>query len=192
MVRLQQRYGASYVIDVLLGSRQKRILDNNHNLLSTWGIGKELEKEQWFELAELLQEAGYIIKTGDYNILMITNEGKNALVNRDKIMLPLEIKTKRLINAPEPKKPLFALHKKGAFAKTLSGEDLELYNKIKDWRKTQADEQNIPPYVIFGDKTLEELVAKKPQNQRELLDVFGIGQLKAEKIGSQLLRMIKE
>lgn len=192
MVRLQQRYGASYVIDVLLGSRQKRILDNNHNLLSTWGIGKELEKEQWFELAELLQEAGYIIKTGDYNILMITNEGKNALVNRDKIMLPLEIKTKRLLNAPEPKKPLFALHKKGAFAKTLSGEDLELYNKIKDWRKTQADEQNIPPYVIFGDKTLEELVAKKPQNQRELLDVFGIGQLKAEKIGSQLLRMIKE
>ena len=74
----------------------------------------------------------------------------------------------------------------------MSGEDLELYNKIKDWRKTQADEQNIPPYVIFGDKTLEELVAKKPQNQRELLDVFGIGQLKAEKIGSQILRMIKE
>ena len=161
-------------------------------MLSTWGIGKELEKEQWFELAELLQEAGYIIKTGEYNILMMTNEGKNALVNRDKIMLPLEIKTKRLLNTPEPKKPLFALHKKGAFAKTLSGEDLELYNKIKDWRKTQADEQNIPPYVIFGDKTLEELVAKKPQNQRELLDVFGIGQLKAEKIGSQLLRMIKE
>ena len=192
MVRLQQRYGAAYIIDVLTGSRQKRILENNHNQLSTWGIGTELNREQWFELCELLLENGYIIRTGEYNILMLTQFGKNALVNRDKIMLPLDIKAVRVLNMPKPNKPLFALHKKGAFAKSLSGKDLELYNSIKEWRQKQAESQNVPPYVIFGDKTLEELVEKRPKNERELLNVFGIGEVKAEKIGSQILRIISE
>ena len=93
---------------------------------------------------------------------------------------------------PKPNKPLFALHKKGAFAKSLSGKDLELYNSIKEWRQKQAESQNVPPYVIFGDKTLEELVEKRPKNERELLNVFGIGEVKAEKIGSQILRIISE
>ena len=192
MVRLQQRYGTAYIIDVLMGSRQKRILENNHNMLSTWGIGKDLSKEQWFELSELLIERGYILKTSEYNILMLTNYGKNALVNRDKIMLPINITAGRILNMPKPQKPLFALHKKGAFAKNLSGKDLDLYNSIKEWRLKQAEDQNVPPYIIFGDKTLEELVEKRPKNERELLGVFGIGQAKAEKIGSQLLRLISD
>lgn len=192
MVRLQQRYGAAYIIDVLMGSRQKRILENNHNQLSTWGIGKDLDKEQWFELSELLIERGYILKTGEYNILMLTNYGKNVLVNREKIMLPMNITAGRILNMSKPQKTLFALHKKGAFAKTLSGKDLELYNRIKEWRLKQAEEQNVPPYIIFGDKTLEELVEKHPVTERELLGIFGIGQAKAEKIGSQLLRLISD
>ena len=87
---------------------------------------------------------------------------------------------------------MFALHKKGAFVKTLGENDLALYEEIKEWRKKNADEQNVPPYVIFGDKTLEELVEKKPQSEAELLSIFGIGTAKAEKIGSQLLRIISE
>lgn len=190
MVRLKQKYGTSYIVDVLMGSKQARIMENQHNLLSTWGIGKELKKDKWFELSELLIENGYIIKMGEYNILYLTESGKNALVNREKIMLPFEYKAEKLLNAPKAKPALFALHKKGAYAKTLSGSALELYNTLKDWRKKIADDQNVPPYVIFGDKTLEELVEKHPLNEKELLEVFGIGQAKAEKIGSQLLRII--
>lgn len=190
MIRTKQRFGASYIIDVLLGSRQKRILDNGHDKLSTWGIGKEFAKEDWFSLSEELVLAGYIEKTGEYNVLVTTELGRNALVNREKILLPFVCTAQRVLNAPEPKKPLFALHKKNAFARTLSGAELELYNAIRDWRKAQADEQNVPPYVIFGDKTLEELVEKKPTDMGALLDVFGIGEAKAEKIGSQLFRII--
>lgn len=190
VIRLRQKYGTAYVTDVLLGSKQARIMENGHNTLSTWGIGKELNREQWFELSEQLQENGYIIKAGEYNILYLTESGKNALVNHEKIMLPFEYTAQKILNAPQPKKPLFALHKKGAYAKTLSGSALELYNAIKDWRKKLADDQNVPPYVIFGDKTLEDLVEKHPQNEKELLEVFGIGQAKAEKIGSQILRII--
>ncbi len=187
--RLKQRYGASYVIDVLLGSKQKRIMENHHYELSTWGIGKELSKEDWFELTDLLLENGYILKFGDYNVLAVTKMGALALSNRTKIELPVQFKIKKLINAPQPK-PAFVLHKKNAFFNNLSESDAKLYNTIKEWRTKTAEKENVAPYMIFGDKTIEELVEKKPKNESELLNVFGIGTVKAEKIGSQVLRLI--
>ncbi len=189
--RLKQRFGATYVIDVLLGSKQKRIIENHHNELSTWGIGKELEKSDWFELTDLLIESGYILKVGEYNVLAVSKMGALALTNRTQIKLPVQLNFKHLINAPKPK-PSFILHKKNEFLKNLSEKDTELYNTIKQWRNSTAEKENIAPYMIFGDKTIEELVEKKPQNEKELLSVFGIGTIKAEKIGSQVLRIIKE
>ena len=187
--RVKQRFGTSYVIDVLLGSKQKRILENHHNELSTWGIGKELEKSDWFELTELLIATGYILKVGEYNVLAVSKMGALALTNRTQIKLPVQLNFKHLINAPKPK-PSFVLHKKNEFLKNLSEKDAELYNTIKPWRNSTAEKENIAPYMIFGDKTIEELVEKKPQNEKELLSVFGIGTVKAEKIGSQVLRII--
>ena len=187
--RLKQRYGSSYVIDVLLGSRQKRIMENHHNELSTWGIGKELEKSDWFELTDLLIESGYILKIGEYNVLAVSKMGALALTNRTQIKLPVQLNFKHLINAPKPK-PAFVLHKKNEFLRNLSEKDAELYNTIKNWRNSSAEKENIPPYIIFGDKTIEELVEKKPKNEAELLTVFGIGTVKAEKIGNQILRII--
>lgn len=187
--RLKQRFGTAYVIDVLLGSKQKRIIENHHNELSTWGIGKELEKSDWFELTELLIETGYILKVGEYNVLAVSKMGALALTNRTQIKLPVQLNFKHLINTPKPK-PSFVLHKKNEFLKNLSEKDAELYNTIKQWRNSTAEKENIAPYMIFGDKTIEELVEKKPRNEKELLSVFGIGTVKAEKIGSQVLRII--
>ena len=84
---LKQRFGTAYVIDVLIGSKQKRIIENHHNELSTWGIGKELEKSDWFELTELLIETGYILKVGEYNVLAVSKMGALALTNRTQIKL---------------------------------------------------------------------------------------------------------
>ncbi|WP_407426739.1 RecQ family ATP-dependent DNA helicase [Treponema sp.] len=91
IIRTNSRFGAAYIIDVLLGSRSKRILENGHNMLSTWGIGRELDKNQWHELVNLLIEKKFITRYGDYNILLLTNDGLNALKNRDKIMLPFNM-----------------------------------------------------------------------------------------------------
>lgn len=187
--RLKQHYGAAYVIDVLLGSKQKRIMENHHNELSTWGIGKELEKSDWFELTDLLIETGYILKVGEYNVLAVSKMGALALTNRTQIKLPVQLNFKNIINAPK-QKPSFVLHKKNEFLKNLSEKDTELYNAIKQWRNSTAEKENIAPYVIFGDKTIEELVEKKPASEKELLSVFGIGTVKAEKIGAPVLRII--
>lgn len=187
--RLKQHYGAAYVIDVLLGSKQKRIIENHHNELSTWGIGKELEKPDWFELTDLLIETGYILKVGEYNVLAVSKMGALALTNRTQIKLPVQLNFKNIINAPK-QKPSFVLHKKNEFLKNLSEKDTELYNAIKQWRNSTAEKENIAPYMIFGDKTIEELVEKKPASEKELLSVFGIGTVKAEKIGAPVLRII--
>ena len=187
--RTQSRYGAAYIIDVLLGSKQKRIVENRHHEISTWGIGKELSKDDWFTLADSLLIAGFIEKYGEYNVLKVTSAGKQALAARAKIELRIELSKQRVLNQVQPKKS-FVVHKKGEFLRSLDEADTTLYEAIKEWRQRTAEEENVPPYIIFGDKTIEELVLKKPRTERELLGVFGIGEVKAEKFGSALLRLL--
>ena len=189
VIRTKQRFGASYVIDVLTGSRQKRIIENGHDKVSTYGIGKDHSKEDWFELVSQLEQSGYVRKSIEYSVLELTQSGKDALSNREKIMLPLEFAKKRLLNVGNSEKGYGSFQKKVKFEPS-SAEETALFESIKEWRRKTADDQNVPPYVIFGDKTLEELVIKKPSSMQELLSVYGIGTLKAEKFGSQLLRII--
>lgn len=77
-----EKYGATYLIDILQGSRQKRILENKHNTLSVWGIGKEYSKEQWYEVSSILLAQGYMKKTEDYSVLSLTREAKDALIQK--------------------------------------------------------------------------------------------------------------
>ena len=178
-----------------LGSKQKRIIENGHDKVSTWGIGRELSKEVWFALSDALIYAGLIEKTGDYNVLIITENGKRTLASREKIELPIELIGQSGLNQAESKKT-GAVHKKGEykrgeFLRHLSADDAGLYEAIKDWRRHAAEEENVPPYVIFGDRTIEDLILKKPCTVRELLNVFGIGEIKAEKFGSALLQLVE-
>ena len=200
--RTQSRFGLSYIVDVLLGSKQKRIIENGHDKVSTWGIGRELSKEDWFALSDALIYAGLVEKIGDYNVLIITENGKWVLTSRAKIELPVELIGQSGLNQAESQKDGIdskkagAVHKKseykrGEVLRNLSAEDAGLYEAIKDWRRHAAEEENVPPYVIFGDRTIEDLILKKPRTVRELLNVFGIGEIKAEKFGSALLRLVE-
>ena len=200
--RTQSRFGLSYIVDVLLGSKQKRILENRHDKLSTWGIGKELSKEDWFTLSDALIHAGLIEKTGDYHVLTITESGKQVLASRAKIELPVELMGQRALTQRGSKNSGIDAktqgtvskkgeYKRGEFLRTLDEDDAALYGAIKEWRKRTAEEENVPPYVIFGDRTIEDLILKKPRTPRELLNVFGIGEIKAEKFGAALLRLVE-
>ncbi len=91
MIRTNERFGTAYVVDVLLGSRQKRIVENGHNKISTWGIGKDISKEKWFELVDLMLMAGYIKKEGEYNILKLTSSARQLLATREEVYLPIKL-----------------------------------------------------------------------------------------------------
>ena len=201
IIRTQERFGSTYVIDVLLGSRQKRIVDNGHNMISTWGIGRELCKEDWFTLIDLCIAAGLITKYGEYNILQITEDGYSVLSTREKIMLPLRITSSGGMMFPKPaaEKPAYIVHKKADGRKVIAekpGADDEQAEKIiaalKAWRRRKADDMNVPPYVIFGDKTMYDIAAKKPGDRASLLGVYGIGEAKAEQFGKSIIAVIED
>ena len=218
IIRTNSRFGASYVIDVLTGSRSKRILDNGHNMISTWKIGTELNKKQWGVLSDLLLEKKFIVKTGDYGVLMLTRDGLNALKNRDKIQLPFDVfaddDSRENLNCeesfvpvnrassganggllfPKPAKSSHVLiKKKSNVNRQLDPSDVKsvlVAAALKKWRRKTAEEMNVPPYVIFGDRTMNDIALKKPASMEELLACSGIGEAKAEKFGSGILKCV--
>ena len=187
--RVDQRFGAAHIIDILLGSRNEKIRKFNHNFLSTWGIGTELSKQAWFELADAMQNAGIIERVGEYNIVKVTSLGRELLQNRDKIELPVRIEF-----GAQKKAELALPKKKAVLRKKAELQDdaatLALFDRLKAWRKKFAEEENVPPYFIFNDKTLIEIANQKPSNARGLLSISGIGELKAKKFGDDIIRII--
>ena len=233
IVRTNQRFGATYLIDVLLGSKQRRILENGHHELSTWGIGRELDRDSWYELVDCLVEHGYLKKSLDYNVLSITGLGREALSRRREVRLPVafsglaagsddgrgdldsdfgaggersagRVSSGGKISSSRGARgtPAFgvaalAVDKKKAEAKKLRLEATdvvgqELLQKLKDLRRRLADDEDVPPYIIFGDVTLTALAVRKPRTHQELLEIYGIGTVKAERFGPAILRAVAE
>lgn len=198
IVRTNQRFGTMYVVDVLLGSKSKRILDNGHNKISTWGIGKELSKDDWLELSDLLIFENYLRKTGDYNILEITEKGKKFLASKSELKLPFKkgIRTfaKKSVSYSSDltNSSMFVAAKRIVAEKPSQNDAIaeKILENLKNWRKRKADDLNIPPFMIFGDKTLLDLAAKKPTNKNDLLNVYGIGKAKSEEFGRAILQII--
>ena len=187
--RVDQRFGAAHIIDILLGSRNEKIKKFNHNFLSTWGIGTELSKQAWFELCDAMQNAGLIERVGEWNIVKVTSLGRELLQNRDKIELPV-----RIDFGPQKKAELALPKKKAVLHKKTELKDdaatQALFDRLKAWRKKFAEEENVPPYFIFNDKTLVEIANQKPSTRSGLLSISGIGEQKAKKFGDDILRII--
>lgn len=188
IIRTNQRFGTSYVIDVLMGSKNKRIMENGHNQLSTWGIGTEYDKETWFELVELLIDQGYLFKYGEYNILQLTPMGKRFLSSRMELNLPLNLNSLQSFSKNSARGNKIIAEKPAADDQLAD----KIVSQLKAWRKRKADDLNVAPYMIFGDKTLLDLAAKKPKTKGDLLNVYGIGKAKSEEFGRSILNIISE
>ena len=183
----------TYVVDVLLGSRQRRILDNGHEKLSTWGIGKDLIKEDWYELTSCLIEYGYLKRTTDYNILQLTQNAKEALQKRSPIILPITLtktKTEQPKDNTKEKSPEQIEKPKKYILATDDIEGQRIFNDLKALRRRLAEDEDLPPYIIFADKTLVALAVEKPKTREALLDIHGIGSVKAERYGRSIIRII--
>ena len=110
-----------------LGSKQKRIIENGHDKVSTWGIGKELSKEDWFTLSDALIHAGLIEKNGDYHVLSITESGKQVLTSRAKIELPVELMGQRALTQRGSKTPASTLRRRVPHLKKVNINEVNFY-----------------------------------------------------------------
>jgi len=177
ILRTEQRFGLHYVVDILRGSKEQRILQNGHNTLSVYGIGSDYSKAQWLSIADKLLEIG-ALQIGEFKVYKVTAFGIEVL----KGVQPVTIREERLRaekGAPKRKVTYFDDY------------DVEIYDKLKQLRSQIASENGIPPYIVFSDKTLKELSAKQPATKEEMLEVHGIGEVKFERYGEAFLEVLR-
>lgn len=175
--RQEQRFGAEYTSQVLRGSRNKRILHNKHDKLSTYGLLKD-ETEQvvrgWID--QLLAQ-GYLHRIGEHSVIAITDEGGEVLRGQ----------TTPILTRPKVRSQTTT----AAADNKWDGVDRGLFEDLRQLRIQIANERGVPPYVIFGDMTLRELARFRPTDVKQLLKVYGIGQQKLDEFGKQLVARIE-
>ena len=178
--RTGQRFGANYVIDVLMGKPHERISRNRHDQISTWGIGTELSVNQWRSLFRQLLVYDYLESDSDqYGGLRLTPRARPLLNGGENLMLR-EVSRTQQKSATRSARP------------SLEATDQPLFDALRALRKSLADERGVPPYVIFHDKTLHQMIASLPTNLLEMADINGVGEQKLERFGEAFLAVIQE
>jgi ATP-dependent DNA helicase RecQ len=176
VLRQGQNFGGEYTAQVLTGSRDQRIVENGHDKLSTWGLLTEHGRRSVRDWIEQLAGQGFLQRTGEYNVLTVTAEGRRVLKG--------EI-TPRLLQAPEPKK------KEAKFAAaSWEGVDRGLFEVLRALRREKAAARGIAPFIVFSDATLRGLARVRPSSLANLLQVQGIGEKKAAEYGGDFLAAI--
>jgi ATP-dependent DNA helicase RecQ len=175
--RTGQRFGASHIIDVLRGSSAEKVLQNQHNLLSTYNIGNEYNKKQWMTLARQLIQKGLLNQEEQFGGLKLTQKAGDVLKGKAPFYALLQ---QPVATSSQPSKTL------------ANPGDQQLVAILKADRKRLADAANLPPYAIFSDRTLNEMAYYFPHSQENLLRIHGVGQAKLDKYGEHFLAMISD
>jgi ATP-dependent DNA helicase RecQ len=181
--RTGERFGGGHIIDVLRGAETKKIFQFRHHLLSTYGIGKDLSKRQWFYLSRQFQSKGFVQREENYGGLTLTPEAWGVLKGETKVSgwqdprHKLSQPVAEATNAESAESP--AHHP-------------DLFEQLRQKRKELADEAGVPPYAVFPDKALMEMATFFPRTDTDFLNTFGVGQTKLEKYGPAFMALIRE
>jgi ATP-dependent DNA helicase RecQ len=176
VARCEERFGMNYVIDVLLGSKDKKVLANKHDQLSTYGIGKQRTKEEWKFLVKSLIHQGLLNQTSDgYNVLKLNPNSWQIMWKQQKVYIAIPQKPVNKTTDTELKK---------------SGTQ-ELFEKLRKMRKEIADQEGIAPYNIFTDPTLKIIAEVQPQSRDEFSLISGVTQQKLDKYAQYFILEIE-
>ena len=175
VARCREKFGMNHIIDVLRGSKNQKVLQYQHDQLSTYGIGKDRSADDWKMLARSLLHQGLLDERTDGFPILKLNEKSWEVMKRQRTV---EI-------AVEPKREVQGKNR------SLAVEVESLFAILRTLRKQIADEQFVPPYVVFPDKSLRDMAEKRPQNLREFEDVYGVGSNKRDKYGQVFLEAIR-
>ncbi|MEX1196797.1 MAG: DNA helicase RecQ [Pseudohongiellaceae bacterium] len=182
--RTGQRFGVNHLIDVLHGSETEKVLQNNHHRLSTFGIGRELDRRDWQSVFRQLVARSFVnVDHSTYGGLYLNENARPVLRGGQSIDLRVDVRDSVLAGQGGKRRRL---------ADELPEADLPLFQALKQCRKTLAEEFNVPSYVIFHDATLRDMVLYRPQTGSELLRINGVGQSKLDKYGAAFLSVIND
>jgi ATP-dependent DNA helicase RecQ len=181
--RTEQRFGVGYLIDVLLGKDDERIRRFGHDKISTFGIGAEHSKSEWQSIFRQLVALNLLTIDGsEFGGFKITAQGLAFLKQKETLRLRKFTGKAKIVGSSQARAPL-----------TFENEqDRELFEALRAARLELAREQNVPPYVIFHDKTLRELAIQKPNSRFALSGISGVGESKMERYGDIFLTVISQ
>lgn len=166
--RMGERFGKSLVGKVLTGSGDQKVKQWGFEKLPTYGLMKDWSQKEVNHLIDYLTASGYLLPSeGQYPLLSVTNAGIDVLLGKAKVYRK-QTKVKQLVV------------------------DDELFDQLRTLRLNLAQEQNLPPYVVFSDKTLRELAEVQPKTPIEFLQIKGVGQNKLDKYGDAFLALLSE
>ncbi|HSK46391.1 MAG TPA: RecQ family ATP-dependent DNA helicase, partial [Coriobacteriia bacterium] len=181
--RLDQRFGLGYVTDVLKGADSQRIRDLGHDKLSVYGIGADRSRDEWSSILRQLIHRGYLVQDiAAYSVLKLTESARPVLRGEE----PVELAKPRVrIKAEKIKRP------RSSFGTGVpSAYDEELFERLRALRHRLASEQGVPAYVVFGDRSLMDMAARRPVTLDDMLAVHGVGSAKLERYGQVFLTEI--
>ena len=180
--RVGQCFGAHYVIAVLRGMHNQKIIERQHDKLSVYGIGKDKSKEHWQSVIRQLIHLGFVQQViSELNTTLQLTESAKAILKGEE---PLELAMPRISAiskiAHNPQRQGVANY------------DKDLFARLRFLRKQIADKENIPPYIVFNDATLQEMAQYMPTSNIEMLQINGVGSIKLERFGQPFMVLIQE
>jgi len=179
--RTGQRFGVNYLIDILLGKENERIQSFGHQQISTWGIGTALDVNQWRSVFRQLVALGYItVDVGGHGSLQLTDLCRPVLRGEQQLKLRKDRKKEKKYSAGRKKHHL------------VGEADSLLWDALRERRKELAEKYGVPPYVVFHDATLMEMVELRPQTLTAFSRISGVGQHKLDQYGKDFIIVICE
>lgn len=181
VARTKERFGAGHIIDVLRGSRKEKVLQHGHENLSTYGIGKDRSLDEWRQLSRSLIHQGFLTQTTDgYGILKLNDRSWEVMRSQRNVLLPIERDTE----------PASASDRESIKERAV---DIDiLFERLRLLRKNLADEQEVPPYVIFSNATLNQMAEQQPTNRKDFAKLSGVGAKKLEQYADDFIAIILE
>jgi len=181
IVRLGERFGADHTANVLVGSREQRVLDKGHDALSTYGVLADHSKRAVRDWIEQLVAQGYVRRVGEYNTLEVSDTGWPVLKG---------IEVPRLLTPGRagPRTPKLSKAAKDSW----EGVDRGLFEALRALRRTLADDKGVPAYVVFSDAALRDMARRRPTTLDEFLEVSGVGETKRRQYGTRFIAAIRD
>lgn len=178
IARLKENETLNVVIDLLRGSNNHYILSNNYHNLKTFGVGKDLSLQNWQEYLIQLINQGFIeLDYKDNQKLKLTQAGKGVLFSNEKVRLAKFVELKQRTKAEQ---------------KTSYEESEPMFDMLRNLRKELADKENVPPFLVFSDASLRDMMRIRPETKEDFLSVSGVGQVKLERYGDFFIRAIED
>lgn len=177
--RTGQRFGVNHLIDVLQGADNDKIKQHGHQQLPTYGLGKELDNDQWRSVFRQLAARGFLsVDLQAFGALRLEEKCRPLLRGEESIALRQDVKQKT--------------SKQKTKAWLADDVDVALWEALRECRRELAEEQGIPPYIIFHDTTLKEMCTVMPQSLDEFSTLTGVGERKLDKYGADFIAVINQ